>query len=141
MKTKFYTGWKRSKQARKQRKYRANAHIKLKRKFLSLNLSKELRKKYNKRNLPLRKGDTVKVLTGKFKNNKGKVLETNKKMMVLVDNIQIVKRDGTKINVPISPSKLQIVELLLEDKKRIESLERKTKKESKIQDKKSGEKK
>lgn len=128
MKSKFYKDWKKSKQARKQRKYRFNAHLKLKRKFLSLNLSKELRKKYGKRSFPLRKGDNVKVLSGKFRNHKGKIVAINKKMMILIDGIQTVKRDGTKINVPIRPSKLQIIELELEDKERIKSIERKMKK-------------
>ena len=129
MKNKFNKNWNRSKQARKQRKYRFNAHQKIKRKFLSLNLSKELRKKYNKRSFPLVTGDTVKVLSGKFRNHKGKIIAVNKKMMVLIDSVQIVKRDGTKINVPIRPSKLQIIELFLEDKKRMFSLERKMKKQ------------
>ena len=49
MKRKFSKSWKSSKQPRKQRKYSANAPLHLKRKLLSVNLSKELRKKYGKR--------------------------------------------------------------------------------------------
>ena len=131
MKNKFYREWKRSKQARKQRKYRANAPLNVKRKLLSVNLSKELRKRYDRRSFLLRKGDTVRVISGKFKNSKGKIMGITKKLRVLADTIQKVKRDGTKVNIPIQASKLQIIELDIDDKKRIESLERKIRKEEK----------
>ena len=62
MKQKFSTKWKSSKQPRKQRKYLANAPLHLKKKFISVNLSKELRKKHGKRNVSLRKGDIVKIM-------------------------------------------------------------------------------
>ncbi|MBI5148390.1 50S ribosomal protein L24 [Candidatus Pacearchaeota archaeon] len=124
MKKKFYKNWKKSEQKRKQRKYRFNAPLNIKRKFLSANLSKELRKKYSKRSFSLRKGDTVKVLSGKFKNRTGKIVGFNKKLRVLVDGIQRIKRDGTKINLPLYPSKLQIIELNLDDKERMAALGR-----------------
>ena len=111
--------WKASKQPRKQRKYSANAPLHLKKKFLSMNLSKELRKKYKKRNLPARKNDVVLIMRGKFKGKKGKILSVNlKKLKVIVEGIQVKKQDGSKVNVALIPSKLQIIELNLEDKKR-----------------------
>ena len=67
MKQKFSIHWKSSKQPRKQRKYAANAPLHLRKKFVSANLSKDLRKKQGKRNIPLRKGDIVKIMRGKFK--------------------------------------------------------------------------
>jgi len=119
MKKKFSTMWKASKQPRKQRKYSANAPLHLKKKFLSMNLSKELRKKYKKRNLPARKNDVVLIMRGKFKGKKGKILSVNlKKLKVIVEGIQVKKQDGSKVNVALIPSKLQIIELNLEDKKR-----------------------
>ncbi len=45
MKKKFSTSWKASRQIRKQRKYRENAPLHLRNKFMTANLSKELRKK------------------------------------------------------------------------------------------------
>ena len=71
MKKKFSKKWKASGKARKQRKYVANAPLHIKKKFLSANLSKELRKKYG-RSLQIRKGDSVKVMRGKFKGKTGK---------------------------------------------------------------------
>ncbi|MDP2628551.1 MAG: 50S ribosomal protein L24 [Nanoarchaeota archaeon] len=146
MKKKFSTAWKASKQPRKQRKYRANAPLHIKKKFVNVNLSKELRKKYGKRNIGIRKGDVVKVMTGKFKKKQGKVLEVKLKMSkIIVDGMNIKKMDGSNANVKMQPSNLQIVELNLEDKKRIKKLgikKTETKKEEKIkQDDKKMEKK
>ncbi len=95
------------------------ASIHLKRKFLSANLSKELRKKYKKRNLPLKKGDIVVIMRGKFRKKTGKIIMVNaKKLKVEIEGIQIKKQDGSKANVKFNPSFLQITELNLEDKKR-----------------------
>jgi len=119
MKKKFSTSWKSSRKPRKQRKYLANAPLHLRRKFLSANLSKELRKKYGKRNMPLKKGDVVKVMRGKFKKKTGKVINVDKKRLKIeIEGIQIKKQDGSKTNVKFNPSVLQIIELNTEDKKR-----------------------
>ena len=145
----FSTKWKASKQPRKQRKYAANAPLHLKRKLLSTNLSKELRKKHGKRNIPIRKGDSVKIIKGKFKNKRGKVLEVKTKTSkVYVEGIQIKKMDGSKVNVPVKVSSLQILELNLDDKKRLKikttekksKSENKEKSETKTQEKKAEEK-
>ena len=128
MKQKFKTSWKSSKQPRKQRKFRANAPLNERKKFVSVNLNKELRKKYGKRNTPVRKGDTVKIMRGKFKKQKGKITIVNlKKAKVAIENIQIKKLDGSKVNVLMQPSNLQIIELILDDKKRMAKLNRKNK--------------
>jgi len=97
MKKKFSTKWKASKQPRKQRKYLANAPLHIKNKFLSVNLSKELRKKYGKRNLRVKKGDKIKILRGKFKKRIGKVKEVKPKMSkIYIEGIQVKKQDGSK---------------------------------------------
>ena len=122
MKQKFSKHWKASKQPRKQRKYNANLHLHLKKKLMSVNLSKELRKKHAKRNVTLRKGDTVKIMRGKFKNKQGKVTEVKLKLSkVIIEGIQVKKQDGSKVNVRLRPSNLQIIELNLEDKKRLKT--------------------
>lgn len=124
MKKKFSTKWKASKQPRKQRKYLANAPLHLKKKIISVNLSKELRKKYGKRNLPLRKGDVVKIMRGKYNKKSGKVLAVKlKSRKVTIENVQIKKLDGSKVNTPLNSSNLQIIELNLEDKKRLKNKE------------------
>jgi large subunit ribosomal protein L24 len=123
MRKKFSTMWKSSKQPRKQRKYIANAPLHIKRKLMSVNLSKELRKKYQKRSVPLRKKDTVKIMRGKFKGKKGKIIKVLlKTQKVEVEGIQIKKQDGSKVNIKLRPSNLQIIELNVEDKKRNKAL-------------------
>jgi large subunit ribosomal protein L24 len=112
MKKKFSTHWKASSQPRKQRKYRANAPLHLRKEFVSINLSKELRKKVGKRNLPAKKGDKVKVFVGKFKGKTGKILTVNlKTAKIIVEEIQVKKQDGSKASVKLQPSNLQIIEM------------------------------
>jgi large subunit ribosomal protein L24 len=126
MKQKFSLSWKGSVQPRKQRKYRVNAPWFVKRKLLSVNLAKELRKKYGKRNFPVRKGDNVKIIRGEFKGKSGNITEVRyDKLQVLIEGIYRSKKDGTKIAVPFHPSHLQIRDLALDDAQRKTALERK----------------
>ncbi len=120
MKKEFSTHWVASTLPRKQRKYNYNAPLHIRHKFLSANLSKELRKKYNKRNLPLRKGDEVLVMRGSFKKKKAKVSALSlRRGFAYLEGLQRTKKDGAKINVPFHPSVLQIQALNLEDKMRL----------------------
>ena len=73
MKKEFSISWKSSRKQSKQRKYRFNAPLHIKQKLASSHLSKELRNKYKKRSIALRKGDRVKVIHGNFKKYEGKV--------------------------------------------------------------------
>ena len=132
MKSKFSTHWQASRQPRKQRKYLANAPLHLRHKFLSANLSKLLKEKYGKRNLPLRKGDEVLVMRGAFKKRKAKVVSVDLKgSRVALEAIQRTKKDGSKVNVYFHPSVLQIQTLNLDDKERVSALNRKAKTELK----------
>ncbi|MAG02434.1 50S ribosomal protein L24 [Candidatus Pacearchaeota archaeon] len=135
MKQKFSVSWKGSKQPRKQRKYRASAPLHIRRKMMSVNLAKELRKKYGKRNFPVRKGDGVKVMTGEFKGKNGKIESVDyTRLRVMIEGIYRNKKDGTKTSVYFSPSNLQIKDLILEDKNRKRALERKAGENDKVKD-------
>lgn len=110
--------WKSSKNPKKQRKYRYNAPLHIKRKLVSVHLSPELRKKYKKRSMPVRKGDEVIILRGKYKKKTGKVSRVDlKKSKVYVEGITRKKVAGTEVQVPLEPSNLMITSLQ-EDKKR-----------------------
>jgi large subunit ribosomal protein L24 len=127
MNKEFSTHWTESKRPGKQRKYRAEAPLHLRKKFVSINLSKELRKKVGKRNIPVKKDDKVKILRGKFKGKTGKILEVLlKKSKVIVDGINVTKREGSKANVKLEPSNLQIIEMA-ERKRKPEKKESKEK--------------
>lgn len=115
-----------SKQARKQRKFLYNAPLHLRRKMLSSHLSKELREKYKRRSLPLRKGDEVSVMSGKLKGKTGKIARVNlNKYRVYIEGISRKRTVGTEIQVSIHASNLKIINLNLSDKRRIKMLERK----------------
>lgn len=126
MKINFSSAWKGSRKPRKQRKYRAEAPLHIKQKFVHAHLSKDLRKKYGKRSIGLRKGDKVKVMVGKFRRHEGKIESVNYgKTRIFVSGIEVAKRDGTKKPVALHPSNLMITELSLDDKLRQKILERK----------------
>lgn len=123
---KFSIIWKGSKKPRKQRKYRFTSPLHVKHKFVNSHLSKELRKKYGKRSIGLRKGDKVKVMKGEFKKHEGKVEAISlKKTRIFVSGIETAKKDGSKKPLALHPSNLMITELSLDDKLRVEALGRK----------------
>ncbi len=126
MDKKFSTKWKASSRPGKKRKYVAKAPLHIKRKFLGAMLSKELRKKYSKKTMPVRKDDKVKIMRGQFKGKIGKVTVVNvKKNFVNVENIEMIKKDGSKVFYPLHPSSVMIMELSADDKNRIKELEAK----------------
>ena len=126
VKKKFSKHWKESKQPRKQRKYRYNAPLHIKQKMISAHLSLDLRKKYGKRSIGVRKGDKVKIMSGQFKGKIGKITDVNLKNLKLkIEGVQLIKKDGSKVDYPIDPSNVQILELNLDDKKRQKTLARK----------------
>ena len=123
---KFSKTWKSSKKPRKQRKFRLGAPLHVKQKFVHTHLSKELRKKYSKRSIGLRKGDKIKIMQGQFRKHEGKVERIDmKKTRVFVNGVEITKKDGTKKMIALNPSNLMITELNLDDKFRQKLLERK----------------
>lgn len=120
MKSQFSTAWIASRQPRKQRKYVYNAPLHVKHSFLSAHLSKDLRAKHKRRNLPLRKGDEVIVMRGTFAGKKAKVSNVDlKRTRAMLEGITRPKRDGSKVNVFFHPSNLQIITLTLDDKQRL----------------------
>ena len=124
--------WKSSKKPKKQRKYIYHAPLHIRHKFLSTHLSKELREKHKRRSFPVRKGDEVEIMKGKFKKKTGKISRVDlNKIKVYIDGITRKKVDGSEVQVPIHPSNLKIINLNLEDAKRLKSLKRTVKKEEK----------
>ena len=119
MKTKFSKTWISSTQPRKQRKYRYNATLDIKRTFLSVNLSKELRQRYGIRSIKPRTGDKVKVMRGTFRSKTGAIESIDAKhTKIFVTKIEHTKRDGSKSKIPLHPSNLMITEINVSDKLR-----------------------
>ena len=120
MKKDFVKSWNSSVQPRKQRKYRHNAPLNVASKFLSVNLSKELRKKYTKRAIRVKKGDKIKVMRGQYSGQTGIVERVSAKYLkVYVAGIDQIRKDGSKRLIPLEASNLQIVQLDTTDKKRL----------------------
>ena len=125
MKNRWSKFWKSSTQTRKQRKYVYNAPLHIKHKMMSSNLSKDLRKEYEIRSIPVRKGDTVLIKTGQFKDKSGKVTKVSLKgSFVHIEGALIKRADGTDSMYPIHPSNLMITKLDLTDELRVKKLAR-----------------
>ncbi len=121
----FSEHWNSSKNPSKQRRYRKNAPLHIKHRLLSAHLSKELRNTYKIRSFPLRTGDTVMIMRGKFKGMEGKVEKIYmKQLKVSVDTAKITTKKGTKVPLKIRPSALLIKELNLSDNRRAKALEK-----------------
>jgi len=113
----FDGGIMKSKQPRKQRRWLyKTSKLHERHKLLHATLSEELRKKYGKRSIRVRKGDKVKIMRGEFAGHEGKVLEVDmKKIRIKVDGATITKVDGTEVAVPIHPSNVMITSLEMDD--------------------------
>ncbi len=126
---KYSRTWKNSKSPTKQRKFARNAPLHVRGKFVHAHLSKELKKKHNRRSLQVKNGDKVKILRGQFSGKTGKISRVDlRKSAVYIEGIEMVKKDGNKIFYPIHASNLVITELLIDDKKRVKSIEKKVSK-------------
>ncbi|MFH0928769.1 MAG: 50S ribosomal protein L24 [Candidatus Aenigmatarchaeota archaeon] len=109
-----------TKKPSKQRKALYQAPLHRKHKLLSAHVSKEARGVVKKRSLPVRKGDEVKVMKGKFKGTVGKVSRINmKRLKVYIENVKTKKASGEEVAVPIRPSNLLILNPVMDDGKRI----------------------
>jgi large subunit ribosomal protein L24 len=117
---KFSKAWKSSSKVSKQRKFRLNAPLHLRGRQLSSPLAKALKEKYGKNAMRVRRGDTVKVLRGEFKGKEGKVERVDADGgKIFVEKMERVRKDGSKSLRPIDPSKVMIMEMFTDDKKRI----------------------
>jgi large subunit ribosomal protein L24 len=136
MKSEFSKSWNSSKQPRKQRKFRANAPNHIKRKFMGCNLDKDLRKKHGIRSIELRKGDTVKIMRGKFKGKQGKVGNVDvKNTRIQVEGVQRAgKAGGEKLITWFHPSSVKIIILDDKDSRRMKKTGKKDAKEQDAKD-------
>ena len=128
MKKSWSKKWVSSTQPRKQRKYRINAPLGVKRKFVSAHLSKELRERFGKRSIPIRKSDEVMVMRGSHRGYRGNVESVDlRASKIYVDGVKRKKVDGSEISIPLEPSNVMITKLTIEDKRRQAVLERSAK--------------
>ena len=112
-------------QPRKQRKMVYNIPIHRRKLLVSVGLEKKLRAKFNRRTMPVRKGDKVKVLRGSFKGVTSIVNKVDmEKKCLLLEDVKRSKTDGTDVRIPINPSNVILIEPDMTDKKRQEIIKR-----------------
>jgi len=131
MKKSWSSKWKGSSQRRKQRKYRHNAPLHVKHKFMGSNLSPELRKRFGKRSMPVRKGDEVEIMRGNSKGVKGTVERVSlKSCAVYLEGLNVKKVDGSEVLKPVQPSNMRILSMNMDDKARQMVVDRAKKRET-----------
>jgi large subunit ribosomal protein L24 len=117
--------WTKSRQPRKQRRAFFNAPLHKRQKLMSATLHPALRERYNRRSLPVRKGDIVRIMRGDFKGHEGEVVEVDlKRMRIYVEGATIERADGEEVYYPIHPSNVMIVKPNLDDPMRRKIIER-----------------
>ena len=110
----------------KQRKKLFNAPAHIRHKLMAAPLSAELLAQRGVKALPVRKGDTVRIMRGDHKGFEGKVSRVDlKRYRVYIEGLTREKVDGTTVFVALHPSKIMIKTLNLDDKLRKAVLDRK----------------
>ena len=91
-------------------------------------ISKDLRKKYSRRNIRIMTNDTVKVMRGEYKGLTGKVTKISTETSgVAIEGNKKEKLKGEKIDVYIHSTNMIITSLNTDDKWRLKILEKKPK--------------
>ena len=96
--------------------YTAPLHIR--KRFLKVHISKELRKRLgtNKRTILVRKGDKVRVRTGKHKGFEGSVMDVDyKKVVLYIEGLSRTNARGQEKPIPIHPSNVELVDGTFDD--------------------------
>ena len=104
--------------------FQASAHNR--QRHFSAALSPELKKKHGANAVPVRVGDTVRIMRGDRKGFEGKISRVDRtKYRIFVEGVTRTKVDGSTVPISIHPSKAMITTLNLDDKWRRKTLERK----------------
>ncbi|MEM2869370.1 MAG: 50S ribosomal protein L24 [Thermoplasmata archaeon] len=92
---------------------------------MSAHLSDELLKEYSLRSITVRKGDTVKVVRGSYKDHVGKVVKVfPQRGFITIEGATRTKIDNKTVPLMFRPSKVVITKLDLSDPWRREKLQR-----------------
>ena len=106
----------RSTQPRRQRKAVFTATTFERRRRMAVPLSRDLRTRYGRRSLPVRKGDTVRVLSGSYLGREERVARVNRRdYSVTLDNVTGKTADAKLKPLAIRPAHLVLTRLNLSD--------------------------
>lgn len=106
----------RSTQPRRQRKAEFQAVGAERRRRMAVSLSRDLRARYGRRQLPVRKGDTVRILSGSYKGREERVAKVQRRRYaVTLDNVTGKTGESKLKPLPIRLSHLVLTRLNLSD--------------------------
>ncbi len=101
---------------RHQRKAVFTADTFERRKRMSVPLSRELRRRYGRRQVPVRKGDTVRILSGSYVGREERVAKVNRRSYtVTLDNVTGKTADAKMKPLPMRTNHLLLTKLNLSD--------------------------
>lgn len=101
---------------RYQRKAVFTADLFHRRRMMAVPLSRELRRRYGRRSLPVRKGDTVRILSGSYVGREERVAKIDRQAYsVTLDNVTGKTADAKLKPLPIRTSHLVLTKLNLSD--------------------------
>eukprot|EP00382_Lankesteria_abbotti_P004804 CAMPEP_0113847272 /NCGR_PEP_ID=MMETSP0372-20130328/1777_1 /TAXON_ID=340204 /ORGANISM="Lankesteria abbotti" /LENGTH=116 /DNA_ID=CAMNT_0000816521 /DNA_START=141 /DNA_END=491 /DNA_ORIENTATION=+ /assembly_acc=CAM_ASM_000359 len=87
---------------------------------MSAPLSKELRKKYNVRSMPIHRDDEVMVVRGANHDREGKVVDVyRKKWIVHIERLTRERARGERVHIGIRPSNVVITKLKIDKDRKI----------------------
>lgn len=110
----------------KQRRKLYQAPLHKRGKHLSAPLSSELKSRFKTSAVPIRRGDTVRILRGDRRGFEGRITRVDRKnYRVFIEGISRDRADGTTTLIPIHASKVIVTSLNLDDRRRRNNLERK----------------
>ena len=104
--------WKNAEDPAKQRKYRDNAPLHVKDKYLSAPLSDGLQEEHDTKQLRIRIGDTVRIERGDHAGKTSEVEAIDRsRERIEVEGAETEKIDGSATNYPIHPSNVTLIEI------------------------------
>src|SRR5690349_2716968 len=105
-----------STQPRRQRRAAYEAHTFERRRRMSVALSRELRGRFHRRSIPIRKGDTVRILSGSYVGREERVAKVDRRSYaVTLDNVTGKTGEKKLKPLPIRLSHLLVTRLNLAD--------------------------
>lgn len=108
---------------RRQRRARFTADRFERRRRMTVLLSRELRRRFHRRSVPVHKGDTVRVLGGSYKGREERVARVDRRgYTITLDNVTLKAADEKMKPLGLRPSHLVITKLNLADSIRRRSL-------------------
>jgi|NorSeaMetagenome_1021524.scaffolds.fasta_scaffold12409_1 ribosomal protein uL24 len=91
-----------------------------KRIFMSSKLEKNLKKVYDLKTIPLRKGDEVKITRGNHRGKVGNIVQISRKGIFLyISTVTFKKMKGDEAYSPIHPSNVEVLKLVLTSERKM----------------------